>query len=104
MFIVTEAAAEQIKEAAKQGGTEGMALRMAARKKDDGSIEYIMGFDEEREQDTRVDADGTNIVISPDSVALLEEAVMDYVEMAEGDFRFIFLNPKDPTYVPPSDG
>ncbi|MEJ1353269.1 MAG: iron-sulfur cluster assembly accessory protein, partial [Candidatus Sedimenticola sp. (ex Thyasira tokunagai)] len=91
-------------EAAKQGGTEGMALRMAARKKDDGSIEYIMGFDEEREQDTRVDADGTSIVISPDSVALLEEAVMDYVEMAEGDFRFIFLNPKDPTYVPPSDG
>ncbi|MES9898160.1 MAG: iron-sulfur cluster biosynthesis family protein [Sedimenticola sp.] len=104
MFKVTEAAAEQIKEAAKQGGTEGMALRMAARKKDDGSIEYIMGFDEEREQDTRVDADGTNVVISPDSVALLEEAVMDYVEMAEGDFRFIFLNSKDPTYVPPSDG
>ncbi|MES9902495.1 MAG: iron-sulfur cluster assembly accessory protein [Sedimenticola sp.] len=104
MFKVTEAAAGQIKDAARQGGTEGMALRMAARERDDGSIEYLMGFDEVRETDTHIDADGTVVVVSPDSVLLLEEAVMDYVEMEDGEFRFIFLNPKDATYVAPTEG
>ncbi|MES9855231.1 MAG: iron-sulfur cluster assembly accessory protein [Sedimenticola sp.] len=103
MFKVTDAAAAQIKEASKQGGTEGMALRMAARTKDDGTIEYLMGFDEEREQDTRIEVSGAAVVISPDSVPLLEEAIMDYVEMDAGDYRFIFLNPKDPSYIPPAD-
>lgn len=104
MFEVTEVAAEQIKEAAKQGGTEGMALRMAAREKSDGSLEYLMGFDEEREDDLHIETNGANIIVSPESVALLDQAVMDYVEMEKGDFRFIFLNPKDPTYVPPEEG
>ncbi len=48
MFEITENAAEQVRNAAEQGGTEGMALRMAARMKEDGSIDYLMGFDEPR--------------------------------------------------------
>ncbi len=55
MFKVTEAAAAQVKQAANQSGTEGMALRLAAQQKQDGSIEYLMGFDETRENDIRID-------------------------------------------------
>lgn len=33
MFTITPAAAKQIKVAAEQGGTEGMALRLAVREK-----------------------------------------------------------------------
>ena len=36
MFKITPRAAEQILQAARQGGTEGMALRFAARQKEDG--------------------------------------------------------------------
>lgn len=103
MFKITESAAQQVEIAAKDGGTEGMALRLAATQKADGSIDYLMGFDEVKQDDIRVTSQGTEIVMSPEHVPLLDEAVMDYVEFEEGDFRFIFLNPKDANYSPPSE-
>ena len=101
MFKVTEAAAAQVKQAANQSGTEGMALRLAVQQKPDGSIDYLMGFDETREDDIRVDAFSVEIVLAPEHAALLDEAVMDFVELDEGEEQFVFHNPKDPTYVPP---
>lgn len=103
MFEITEAAARQVAIAAKDGGTEGMALRLAAHQKEDGSIDYLMGFDEVKQEDIRVNSQGAEIVMSPEHVPLLEEAIMDFVEFEEGDFRFIFLNPKDANYSPPSE-
>jgi iron-sulfur cluster assembly protein len=103
MFKMTETAANQVRAAAKQGGTEGMALRMAAHKKEDGSFDYLMGFDQLKDEDLRVTSHGVDVIMAPEYVPLLEETVMDYVEMEEGDFRFIFLNPKDANYTPPTD-
>lgn len=103
MFKMTETAANQVRAAAKQGGTEGMALRMAARMKEDGSFDYLMGFDQLKDEDLRVTSHGVDVIMAPEFVPLLEETVMDYVEMEEGDFRFIFLNPKDANYTPPTD-
>ncbi len=103
MFKVTPRAAQQVIASAKQGGTEGMALRFAARKKDDGSIDYLMGFDDPKEEDIRFSCEGLDIVISPEYLPLLDEAVMDYVELDEGGWQFIFLNPKDASYVPPKE-
>lgn len=103
MFKVTEAAAEQVKQAAQQSGTEGMALRLAAKQKADGSIDYLMGFDEAKDEDISFNATGVDIVMSPEDVPLLDQATMDFVELDEGDRQFIFLNPKDPNFVPPKD-
>jgi iron-sulfur cluster assembly protein len=103
MFKVTAAAAEQIHQAAKQGGTEGLALRLAAQKSPDGSIEYRMGFDDASEDDIRMRSEGVDVVIAPEYVPLLDETTMDYVEIEPGKFHFIFLNPKDANYVPPKD-
>lgn len=103
MFELTDVAAEQVKEAAKQGGAEGMALRLAANRQADGSIDYLMGFDEIKEEDIRVECKGVEIAIAPEYVPLLNEASMDYVELEAGNFRFIFLNPNDDTYIPPED-
>lgn len=100
MFEITEAAAEQVRNAAEQGGTEGMALRMAARMKEDGSIDYLMGFDEPREEDVRVVCSGIEVVMEPQYVPLLDEAVMDYAQLDDGELRFIFLNPHDANYMP----
>jgi iron-sulfur cluster assembly protein len=101
MFELTEAAAEQVRIAAKEGGTEGMALRMAAKQNQDGTIDYLMGFDEPGDADIQVTNFGVDIVMAPEIVPLLDEAVMDYVEFEEGDFRFIFMNPMDANYTPP---
>ena len=103
MFKVTPAAAEQVHQAAIQGGTEGLALRLAANQKPDGSIDYRMGFDDATEDDIRVNCDGVDVVMSPEDVPLLNEATMDFVEMEPGQFHFIFLNPKDASYSPPGE-
>ena len=103
MFEITEAAARQVEVAAKDGGTEGMALRLAAHQKEDGSIDYLMGFDEVKQDDIRLTSQGAEIVMAPEFVPLLDDAVMDYVELEKGDFRFIFINPKDANYSPPSE-
>ena len=103
MFKITEAAAEQVRESARQGGTEGMVLRIAARRKDDGSMDYLMGFDEAKEEDIQIVSEGVEVVMSPEFVPLLDQTTMDYVELEDGEFRFIFLNPKDANYSPPTE-
>jgi iron-sulfur cluster assembly protein len=104
MFQVTPAAARQVREAAKQGGAEGMALRLAAQQRADGSFDYRMGFDEAGDDDICFRSEGIDVCMAPEYVPLLDAAVMDYVELEPGEQRFIFLNPKDPNYVPPKDG
>lgn len=103
MFRVTADAANQIQTAARQAGAEGMALRLAASKKPDGSLDYKMGFDNVAETDIHVASEGVDIVIAPEYKELLEGAVMDFVEIEPGDFRFIFMNPNDANYVPPPE-
>ena len=103
MFKVTAAAAEQVQQAARQGGTEGLALRLAANQKPDGSIDYRMGFDDVTEDDIRLSCEGVDVVMAPEDVPLLNETTMDFVEIEPGEFHFIFLNPNDANYSPPSE-
>ncbi|MCK5718802.1 MAG: Fe-S cluster assembly protein HesB [Thiomargarita sp.] len=101
MFKVTKNAATRILEAAQAGEMEGLALRLAPYYKSDGSIEYNkMGFDEIKENDIRIEAQGINIVFAPEYKELLNEATMDFVEIETGNFSYIFLNPNDHNYVP----
>jgi iron-sulfur cluster assembly protein len=105
MITVTPAAAAQIKESAAQSGTQEMALRIAARRKPDGAIEYGMGFDDTgRDEDLTFKSEGVSLVIDPICIELLKDTVLDYVEMEPGEFRFIFMNPNDPHYRPPAGG
>ena len=103
MFKITKDAAVQVCAAAEQGGTEGMVLRMAANMKQDGTIDYLMGFDEPKDDDVRIVTRDVEVVMEERYVPLLDEAVMDYVEMEEGEHRFIFLNPHDARYVAPKE-
>lgn len=101
MLTITERAANQIR-VARQADATGMALRIAASREPDGSIAYTMGFDDAQAQDTRITVHGVEVVVGITSVELLQGAVLDYVELEPGDFRFIFMNPNDPHYVPPT--
>jgi iron-sulfur cluster assembly protein len=103
MFKLTKAAAEQVLKAAKEGGAEGMSLRLAASNNSDGSIDYRMGFDAVTDEDIRFQSEGVDIVMSPEDVPMLDETVMDFVEIEPGKPHFIFMNPKDPTYEPPKE-
>jgi iron-sulfur cluster assembly protein len=104
MIKVTPEAANQINESAKQGQTEGLALRLAAKRKEDGSIEYMMGFDDSNyDDDIQIDSEGVKLVTGASYVELINGMTIDFVEIEPGQFNFIFLNPNDPNYQPPAD-
>ncbi len=102
MISLTASALEQIKNSAAEGGLGSMPLRIAIKEQDDGSFHYAMGFDEQRlPGDSFLNFDGVDLVVSATSKDLAEGMTIDYVELEPGTLEFIFLNPNDPTYVPP---
>jgi len=103
LITLSASAIEQIKNSSQQGDSAGMALRIAAKMNADETIEYGMGFDEARDDDAQLNIEGITVVIAPDSLELLNGAHMDFVEMEPGKFHFIFLNPNDPNYKPPTE-
>jgi iron-sulfur cluster assembly protein len=103
MITITPQAAEQIRMAAYQVGTEDMALRIAGRLNADGTIAFGMGFDETGEEDVQLDCEGVKVIISPAHAEVVNGTTLDYVELTPGDFRFIFMNPKDANYSPPKE-
>ncbi len=101
MISLTKAAAEQIRQSAKQSHMEGLPLRLAAKRTVDGSLNYAMGFaDEEHDGDMTYSSEGVEIVVSPLSADLLKDTTLDYVQLDNGEFHFIFCNPSDPNYRP----
>jgi iron-sulfur cluster assembly protein len=104
MFKVTSEAAKQISYAAAQSDAQNLALRIAAKRKPDGSIEYGMGFDAERANDLQLISEGITLLISPHSKELLQGTVLDYVELKPGEFQFIFINPNDADVSPEQAG
>ncbi len=102
MISLTTDALEQIKLSVNQGDNASLPIRIAIKEQADGSFHYAMGFDEQRlPGDSFVTIDGVSIVVSEGSRELAEGMTIDYVELEAGKKEFIFLNPNDPTYVPP---
>ena len=63
-----------------------------------------MGFDERKDTDTHWTSNGIHVLVAEACKDLLEGATLDYVELNPGDFRFIFVNPNDPTHATASAG
>ena len=99
-ITVTAGAAEQIRTAAAQGEAEDMALRIAARRSDDGSVEFGMGFDRLRDKDLEVLSEGVTLLVAPPSVELVDGVTLDFVEVEPGEFRFVFIAPQAPEPAP----
>lgn len=100
MITISKAAAEQIKESAKQGQTEGMGLRLAAQQQEDGTIQYAMGFaDRDMDDDIFFDSEGIKIIVSASCYELLKNTELDFVKLDDvEEMQFIFKNPNDPNY------
>ena len=101
MITLTEKAIEQIKSAAEQSEAAGLALRLAAKKKADGSMEYGMGFDEAKDDDLLFRFQEVEVVFGGEYGPLLNGTTIDYVELEPGKWHFIFMNPNDANYQPP---
>lgn len=106
MIKITPEAAAQVRKSAETSNTQSMALRIAARREDDGTFVYGMGFDDEGADDTHFVSEGIDVLISNSSKDLLAGATLDFVEINPGEHQFIFINPNDPAHAasPPAGG
>ncbi|HEY9097500.1 MAG TPA: iron-sulfur cluster biosynthesis family protein [Thiobacillus sp.] len=93
MIKITDAAAEQIRAVSNNPDVFGMILRVAAYQEDDGSVNFAMGFDHEREADEQLICNKIAILIASPSTPYLQGVTLDFVEMSPGDMRFIFIPP-----------
>lgn len=93
MISITQAAAEQIRAAAKQAEADNMALRIAAKVNQEGMLEFGMGFDNERSDDSLVESWGVTLLISQHSAPLLDDVTLDFAEVSPGQQSFIFMKP-----------
>jgi len=103
MIKITSAAANQIKLSAQQGDSESMSLRIAATRNSDNTVHYGMGFDVSKEEDISVTSEDIEVIISPVSAEILKNTTLDFVEIEPGNPQFIFMNPNDPEYTPPTE-
>ena len=104
MIKLTEAAAEQVRKSAEDSDMKGLPLRIAVTRKDDDSFHYSLGFDSiTHEGDLMVRTRDVDVIISNGSREFVRDMTIDYVELEKGKFNFIFLNPNDPVYVPPTE-
>ncbi len=102
MITLTGAAVKQMAYSAELGNMQRVPLRIAILEQGDGSFHYAMGFDEQRlPGDVFINVEDVSLVVSKKSQGLAEGMTIDYVELEPGKYEFIFLNPNDPTYVPP---
>jgi len=106
MITITAAAAEQIQTSLAGDENDDVKLRIAAKRGTDGSFEYAMGLVIDiNEGDISTEISGIPLVVEESNRPLLEGMVIDFVELEAGQPKsFIFLNPNDPNYVPPTDG
>ena len=101
-FRITKDAAEEILQSMSQTDPSSGSLRIAAKRRPDGSIDYAMGCDEADDTDTVVEQHSVEVLIGLTSADLLAGALLDCVRLeTNGAKEFIFLNPNDPQFVPP---
>ncbi len=94
-FTLTPAAAAQVRRAAGDDNA-GMALRVAAKHGSGGALVYGIGFDVPRENDATAQSEGLTVLVAPPSQALLAGTALDFVEVAPGEYRFVFVHPEEP--------
>ena len=97
MITISQSAASQINFSAQQSDINHAVMRIAIRKLEDGSFHYALGFDEAfSKHDIQFKSEGIDLVVSPESLDLGRELIIDYVELDSGENSFIFINPADP--------
>jgi iron-sulfur cluster assembly protein len=101
LIIVTPEAARQIVTAAASSDAGGLALRIAASREADGSLDYAMGFDNVRKGDIAFTSEGIDLLVAEEHREFLTGMTLDFVEYEPGDFRFIFVNPNDAAATAP---
>lgn len=83
MITLTENATKKLKEILDiEPAAKGKSLRISLQKGGCSGYEYGFAFDDKKEGDSEVVADGARVLIDPDSAKFLVNSVIDYAEEA----------------------
>lgn len=91
-ITLTENAAKQILQLAKEDAEEGQHLRFGVEKGGCSGHEYAMGFDFPQEGDKQFESHGVKIIVDPHSLELLKGIEVDFDDGIQGR-GFSFNNP-----------
>ena len=95
MISITESAAEKINKAGSEQDINGKHLRVGVFPGGcGGGYQYALGFDDQTENDTTVEANGLKVLVNNDDLDKIKGTEIDYIvrEMGEG-FRVNNPNP-----------
>ncbi len=94
MIVLTDKAAEKVKEIAEAEGLAGQGLRLQVKGGGCSGFQYDLYFDEKpTDMDQVVESHGIQLFVDPLSVQYLEDTEIDYVEGLHGA-GFKFNNPQ----------
>ena len=103
MITITKKAATEITLSTHNPENQGLLIRFAVDKTDDG-FQYLMGFDDRNDSDIHLKSNGVEYILAYEQKALLEGMVVDFDQIDKGsDYHFVFMNPNDPNYEPPKE-
>lgn len=96
MLTITPKAAEKIQSFLQNEDTaKGKSLRVALKPSGCAGFEYVLGFDEKRDNDTLLPQPaGFSVVVDNNSLPLIEDATIDYSEDAMSS-GFKISNPQE---------
>lgn len=103
IFEISNEAAKQINVASESSESSEWPLRISLNVDDNGKFNYLMGFDQSKEEDLQLKINGINILIDPNSMINLKNTKLDFVAIDGKDKQFIFINPNDPEYQKPDE-
>ena len=93
MITLTEVASAKVKDFLKAQNRDDLALRVYVKPGGCSGFSYGMGLDEPRSDDETVVVDGIRVVVDPQSLQLVEGAIVDYKDTMMGG-GFAITNPK----------
>ena len=99
MIKLTEDAAAQIK---SSGSDSPMRISVTQHAKHNG-FQYLMGFDEQKEDDSLYEVRDVKIIVNNDLLDILNGMEVDFVEIEDENKQFIFKNPNDPNFKSPTE-
>tara|TARA_Y100000389_G_scaffold203280_1_gene251227 strand:- start:11090 stop:11446 length:357 start_codon:yes stop_codon:yes gene_type:complete len=103
IFEISDEAAEQIRKASELAESSEWPLRLSLNIDDNGKFNYLMGFDQSKEEDLQLKINNINILIDPNSMISLKNTKLDFVAIDGNEKQFIFINPNDPEYKKPDE-
>ena len=86
MITLTDKAAEKVQEflAAQNADVQAAGLRVGVRGGGCSGFQYLLAFDEQRDGDTVVEAQGIRLLVDQPSLTYVRGSIVDYVDDLQG--------------------